>query len=312
MMGMMGGAPMPATNDLGPQSFDGVGASNDKSIRRRSMPTSYRGSQAVDISMRRMTMMEFTDPSPAVPINGFTFDPATAAGFDTTMTTDLSAEMNGIPRDRRASQADLSINTQHPSQAMYGSMVQPGSAFGSSMTINTSLDMDPSSPYITSGIQLPMDLNMMGNDLSAVDMFGTQAFESPILGSPMQTNFAGSMMGPAQDPGGGMANRSRNSILHSIDTNVAPDFRLPGSGTTNQEGSAQPSTAGTSASDGQQTAQMSRIQSQVIPPTLNTSSFAPQTALPSAAAPELIGGAALPWSIPSGQYSHFTFAWYLN
>jgi len=308
MMGMMGGAPMPVANDLGAQSFDGVGSSNDKSMRRRSMPTSYGSSQAVDISTRRMTMMDFTDPSPAVPINGFNFDPVTAAGFDTAMTADLSNEMNGISRDRRASHADLSINTQHPSQAVYGSVVHPGSAFGSSMTINTSLDIDPSSPYITSGIQLPMDLNMMGNDLSAVDMFGTQAFESPMLGSPMQTNFAGSMMGPPQDPGGGMTDRSRDSIPHSIDTSMTPNFRLPGSATTNQEGNAQPSTAGTSASDGQQTVQMPRIQSQVIPPTLNTTSFTPHTALPNAAASELIGGTGLPWSIPTGQYSHFIFA----
>ena len=304
MMGMMGGAPMPATNVMGQQSFDGVVGHNDKSMRRRSMPVSYGSPQAVDVSMRRMTMMDFTAPLQAAPINSFTFDPSIGSGYDTTMTNGLPIEMNGIPRDRRASQADLSINTQLSNQAVYGSMVQPGSAFASPMNVNTSLDMDPTSPYITSGIQLPIDLSMMGNDLSAVDMFATQAFGSPLMASPLQANFTGSMMGPAQDPGGGIVDRSRDALQQPSDNGATPDFRLPGSGTTSHEGSVHPSTGGTSASEGQQTGQMSRIQSQVVPPPLNSVSYT-QTVLPNTGVPENMGGAVIPWSTPAGQYSGF-------
>lgn len=296
IMGMMGPDCMAPS---GAQSFD------EKSMRRRSMPMSFGGTQGVDVSMRRMTMMEFSGG----PLDNFQFDPSAAStGFDATMTADIPNQMNGMSRARRASQVDLSINTQLPNQGVYGAMPQTGSAFASPMNINRSLDVDLNSPYITSAVPLNMDFSVMANEISGVDMFGAPNFDSPMVGSPVNTNFAGSMMGPTQDPGGGIVERSKSSLPSSTENGTTPDFRTPASRTGSHEGSVQPSTRGTSASAGPQSSQMPSIAPQMAPriaPPMSAASFIPQTPSPSAGAPETIGGTVLPWSTPAGQPWHF-------
>lgn len=292
MMAFMGSDSVPASGVVPPQSV------NDKSIRRRSMPISYGGTQTVDASVRRMTMMDFSVPQQSGVFDGFQFDPSAISAFDTSMSTDMSNQMNNAPRARRASQADLSINTQMPNQGMYGQMGQARSAYASPMNINESLDMDLNSPYVTSGLPMNMDFNMMSNDMSGVDMFGAQNFDSP-----MNADFTGPMMGPTQDPGGGgMVDSSKGSLPASTENSVTPDFRASTSRTGSHEGSVQPSARGTSTSAGTQPSQIPSIPTQMasqIAPALSTSSF-PQ-APPSTSGPQMIGGTILPWSTPAGK-----------
>lgn len=252
--------------------------------------------------------MEFSGASPTGPFGNFQFDPSATTGFDTAMGNDISTQMNSMPRARRASEIDLSINTQLPNQGVYGVMAQPESAFASPMNMNGSLDMDLSSPYITSAVPLNMDFNMMGNELSGVDMFGAQNFESPMVGSPMQTNFAGSMMGPTQDPGGGMVDPSNSSLPPSTETSATPDFRTPGSRTGSQEGSVQPPARGTRTSTSPQSSQIPNVKPHMAPPIappMSAASFDSQAPASSAGAREMIGGNVLPWSTPAGQSWYF-------
>lgn len=290
---------MASTGVIRAPSFDGVVSQNDKSLRRASVPMAYGGTPGLDVSLRRASMMEFTGSSPPGPLDTFQFDPSGASAFDTTMTTDLPGQVNGAARARRASHVGLSVNTQLPNQNFYGPMGPPGSAYASPMHMNGSLDMDLSSPYVTSGLPLPMDLNMMGNELSTVDMFGGPDFESPMVVSPMHTNFAGSMMGPTQDPGGGVLDQPKTSLPNSTENSVTPDFRSPSSRRSSHQGGMRLSTRRTSASAGVQPSQMPSMTPQ-LPPPITAGSFSRQSSASSAGGPEMIAGNVLPWSTPDG------------
>jgi len=252
----------------------------------------YGGTPGLDVSLRRASMMEFTGSSPSGPLDTFQFDPSAASAFDS---TDLPTQMNGAPRARRSSHVGLSVNTQLPNQNFYGPMGSTGSAYTSPMHMNGALDMDLNSPYATPGLPLSMDLNMMGNELSTVDMFGGPDFDSPMVGSPMHTNFAGSVMGPAQDPGGGMLDQPKK-----IENSVTPDFRNSTSRTSSHQGGVQSSTRRASASAGAQPSQMPSMTPQ-LPPPITAGSFSRQASAPSTGGPEMIAGNVLPWSTPDGK-----------
>jgi hypothetical protein len=244
--------------------------------------------------------MEFTGSSPPGPLDSFQFDPLTTSTFDTSMTADLPAQINGAPRARRASHVGLSVNTQLPNQNFYGPMGPPGSAYASPMHVNGSLDMDLNSPYVTSSLPLSMDLNMMGNDLSTVDMFGGPDFDSQMVGSPMHTTYAGSMMAPTQDPGGGVLDQSKTPLPNSTENNVTPDFRSPTSRRSSHQGSVQSSTRRASASAVVQPSQMPGMSPQ-LPPPITAGSFSHQASASSTGGPEMIAGNVLPWSTPDGK-----------
>jgi hypothetical protein len=299
LMGMAPPDTMASASVIRAPSFDGLVSQNDKSMRRASAPMAYGGNPGLDVSLRRASMMEFTGSSPSGPLDNFQFDPSAASPFDTTMTTDLPAQINGAPRARRASHVGLSVNTQLPNQNFYGSMGPPSSAYASPMHMNGSLDMDLNSPYATSGLPLSIDLNMMGNELSTVDMFGGQDFESPMVVSPMHTTFAGSMMGPTQDPGGGVLDQPKTPLPNSTENSVTPDFRNSTSRRSSHQSGVRSSTRRTSASAGVQPSQMPSMTPQ-LPPPITAGSFSRQASASSTGGPEMIAGNVLPWSTPDG------------
>ena len=299
LMAMAPSDSMASAGVMRAESLDGFVNQTDKSLRRASMPMMFGGTQGLNASLRRVSMMEFTGSSPASPLDSFQFDPSTGPAFNAAISTELPAQMNGAPRARRASQVNLSVNTQLANPNFYGPMGPPGSAYASPMQINGSLDMDLNGPYATSALPLSMDLNMMGNDLSAVDMFGGQPFDSPMVGSPMHPPFAGSVMGPTQDPGGGVLDQSKTALPNSTENSVAPDFRNSTSQTSSHEGGVQSPGRRPSASAGAPPSQMPSMTPQ-MPPPMTASSFSRQASAPSAGGPEMIAGNALPWSTPEG------------
>ena len=300
LMGMAPSDAMASAAVIRAPSLDGFVNQPDKSMRRASMPMVYGGTPGLDVSLRRASMMEFTGSSPSGPLDSFQFDPSPASAFDTTMSTDLSTQINGAPRARRASHIGLSVNTQLPNQNFYGPIGPTGSAYASPMHMNGSLDMDLNSPYATSSLPLSMDLNMMSNELSTVDMFAGPDFDSPMVGSPMNTTFVGSVMGPTQDPGGGVLDQPKTSLPNSTENSVTPDFRNSTSRRSSHQGGVPSSTRRASAPAGAQPSQMPSMTPQ-LPPPITASSFTRQASAPSTVGPEMIAGNVLPWSTPDGK-----------
>ena len=284
---------------LGAQSLDDIVNQNAKELRRRSLSMSYGRGDAMDSSIRRTSMLEFGGGSPEM--EGFQFDPAGAAGLDTSM-QDISSHRDSNGRTKRPPPQDLSINTQFQPQA-FNSLRSAGS-YASPLAVNSSLDVDVNSPYITSsGLPLSMDMNILGNDMAAMDMFGAQNFDSPMIGSPLQHNYTPSMMAPGQDPGGGggggggtMERSMEQAIARSSDNSSAtPDYRRKSTSRTNSHEDQGASSRTTTNSTGP-----SKTTSQMlgIPQTMSNTSYSPQQS--SVSGPEMIGGRALPWSKPAG------------
>lgn len=159
-------------------------------------------------------MMEFSGPSSSGALDTFQFDPSTS---------DLNGMMPAGPplqrtggnlQGRRSSSGQLALDTQFAAQhAGYGPMTGPGSTYTSPLPMNGSLDMDPTSPFVSSAMPLSMNLadpsltGMMGNDIGAMNIFPGSQFMSPMMGSPLQQNFTGSFQRAPQDPGGGEMDR---------------------------------------------------------------------------------------------------------
>jgi hypothetical protein len=309
MMGMMGTDQMAGGQMSGAQTLDDVVDQNAKEMRRRSMPMSYGNGDGLDSSMRRVSMIEFGGTQSNGPLNSFQFDPSAVTNLDTTM-SDLSAQFDNSSRRKRPAANHLSINTQFQPGTMYGRMGPPASAYASPLAVSSSLDMDMNSPYITSGIPLTMDMNMFGNDMASMDMFASgQAYDSPMIGSPMHANYADSMMGPSQDPGGGGGNieadLEQKRARSSENSSATPDLRESTSRTNSHENSQPPSSRTTSNS----TIPIKRNQMLNMPPPLSTNnSYSPQppprqsvAPPPATAAQEMIGGQLLPWTTPAGR-----------
>jgi hypothetical protein len=189
-----------AFDDMGQgQSLDQIVSQNDQvdHIRRRSMPV-YANTRAQQMAMdsaesRRLSMMNFGDPSGP---DDFQFD-MQAPGME--------GMMRNFPRtmpDMRNGThpaADLAINTQFQGQnPTFSTLATPGSAYASPMHANASLDMNMS-PY-PNGMSMAMDmddsLDMMPNDLS---MFPNAQFSPPMMDSPVNQEFVGSLPGSAQN-----------------------------------------------------------------------------------------------------------------
>ena len=120
-----------------------------------------------------------------------------------------------------------------------------------------------------------------------------------MVGSPMHTTFAGSMMRPTQDPGGGVLDQPKTPLPNSTENSVAPDFRNSASRTSSHQGGVRSSSRRTSASAGAQPSQMPSMTPQ-LPPPISAGPFSRQASAPSTGGPEMIAGNVLPWSTPDG------------
>jgi hypothetical protein len=184
------------------QSLDSMVAQNDKDNRRRSMPPFARGQQQLNLGSpdtRRLSMMNFGDPNGG-DMEDFRFDMSSAA-----MGNLMHNNTPAFPRSTASMQndqlpaSDLSIANQFQGQTSpYPQMTAPGSAYASPMHQKTPLDMEMSS--YQNGINMSLDmndsLNMMPSDMN---IFPGNQFNSPLLGSPLNQDFAGPMTAASQD-----------------------------------------------------------------------------------------------------------------
>ncbi|KAF2084495.1 hypothetical protein K490DRAFT_48836 [Saccharata proteae CBS 121410] len=213
-------------NMVGGQSLDDIVNQNSKAMRRRSVPLHYQNQngQSMDNDPQRVSMMEFSGASPGGQLEGFPFDPSTGTGTDMeTMMRNGSTygrQHSGGVQTRRPSMGDLNINTHfagHRSPYAVTSMAPSGSAYASPLAPHGGLDVNITSPYVTSGLSMSMEMgdpsmNSMAPDVASMNLFDQPQFASPIMGSPIPQDFNASMQGPSNDSrmGGSLGNMDMN------------------------------------------------------------------------------------------------------
>jgi hypothetical protein len=308
MMDMMGSGAPGGPGIMGAQSLDDIVNQNEHELRRRSMPIAYgSGGHGLDNTMRRVSMMDMMEFGGGYSSNrgleGFQFNPTTP-GFDQTMSgVEGNQAVNEPPQIRRSSAAGLSISTHFPNRPTYNSIGQQESMYASSMQTNTPLDMNLNSPYITSGLSMPMDMGMMSSDLPTTDKYGNPQYGSPYgEASPVHQAYSSSVAPTPQDAGGGSVRTE--SLPQSAENSVTT-------------ASSHPSVAISRANSYDKSQANSRADSasaqagSMAPPPPATRSYSPKP-LPANTGPlESINGNILPWAPPAGKlilFKQFKFA----
>jgi hypothetical protein len=164
--------------------------------RRQTMQMDFSGNQnALHNAMRRLSAVDFENEG----MNPFSFDNALTASLDPALAGDLR-QMNLDFQNEAAKQArDLSVDTQFANTMGFNQLAAQNPNFTSPLDMNMS-------PYMGSAggmgmrMNMGLDLDMMGDDMGGMnDLFNNHQFESPIMTSPMTTNFAQAMYGSGQD-----------------------------------------------------------------------------------------------------------------
>jgi hypothetical protein len=291
IMDMAGGG---ITSLPGAQTLDDIVNQNAKDMRRRSMPVPFQNPTSdMDESMRRASMVDMMDFSGASPdMANFHFD---TSAFDANM-VDMSSHTNDPSREKGSSNVNnLSVNTRFPSHSgAFGSLSQQASGFDSALSGQHPLEMDLSSPYLTSAfpsaVSMGNDMNMMSTDMPSTNIFNTAQFNSPMANSPLHTTYGASMLGTTlQDPGGGPP-PGRNSRSLNPTSNTAPDVRHTSTRTNSNDNTSQ-----TTSGPGSATTQSTSIALS------NGAAFSPKKITANLARPpEMINGNPLPWTAPPG------------
>jgi len=175
-------------------------AQND--LRRQSVPMQFTNSpESMDQSMRRVSMIDFSNSQNTNELSQFAFDPLLGASMDTNMSGQLNDQMQ--MDDKANNPSVLSIDTQYQNYIDLNTLSN-NSAFQSPF------DADMNSPFLNQAgvmsMQMDMNMNMSTEDIAAInDMFSAQNFGSPTFASPMTTNFGSSIYGQPQASGGAMS-----------------------------------------------------------------------------------------------------------
>lgn len=193
--GMMADEEAQNTGMMG--SLDDI-VSQNRAIRRRSVPVHYRGVQdaATEADMRRVSMIDFTGADTGSPLDSFQFDPS-AAAMDSLMRSDTSYPRTEPQNQRRQSKpGDLSLNQRYSNHnSPFGAMPQ-GSAYTSPLNPQGSLDMEMGSPYMQTSMSMPLEMGeqnlggMISDDLQRINTYGAGHFGSPLVESPMNNDFS--------------------------------------------------------------------------------------------------------------------------
>ncbi|KIW00867.1 hypothetical protein, variant [Verruconis gallopava] len=294
MMDMAGmGSNIPAA-----QSLDEIVNQNAKEMRRRSMPVgTYQNPAAneIDDSMRRASMVDMMDFSAGSPdMAHFNFD---HSGFDSAMVDMSPQDDDAASRQRSNGHANsLSVNARFATSQPdgFGSMSQHSHGFDSAMAGARPLDMDMTSPYLTSAFptSMPMsnEMNMMSPEMPQANTFNPEQYNSPMVQSPIHPAYASSMLAPSlQDPGGGTAPGATRRASHSSN-NAIPDPRQSTSRTSSNNDSSSQSTSQQGSVSTQPT---NNLQQSVA------SAFSPKRmAQNPPGPPEMVNGNPLPWTAP--------------
>lgn len=298
MMGVMNQDDM-NPNMVGGQSLDDIVNQNSKAMRRQSVPMHYSSGRPADLEsdMRRVSMLEFSGATPGQ-LDQFQFDPATAAPNMDSMVGDAFARRNHPYQRRRPSSGDIGIDTRLHNSQPYGNMVPPGS-YASPLASTSGLDMGMTSPYVSSGLPMSMDmtdpsLGMMNpGDTTPLNMFSQAQFASPMMGSPIGQDFTDSMQS-MPDPGGSAPPGSMDINVGSETPGMTPDIRRRNS----QDQSTTPSANSSRPPNGNMP-QAQSVGGQSSGTNVSTPYGGPERSRPLAHSGGTMGG-PLPWTTPPG------------
>ena len=187
----------------GSQSLDEIVSQNSKEIQggNVSVPFSNNG-QPLDTDLRRMAMMDFNGTSPVSPLDVFQYDTSANTPVDNMMQPIANSTQHNSEShlNRQAVSGHIALNTQLQDQnaQAFGGIGPPSSTFASPLAINSGIDTDITSPYMTSTMPVTMDLSdsamnaMMNADPAAVNYFPHPHFSPPISAPHLRQNFANS------------------------------------------------------------------------------------------------------------------------
>lgn len=201
MDSMMDDASMTPADGMGAQSLDDIVNQNSKAMRRKSMPipfhaNSYNSADSSD--PRRTSMMEFNGSAGSGALDGFSFDPSSAAGMSgMTSSEDHFARQNGSLQARHSVDT-FGLGADFSGHASpYGGLPAPSSAYASPLHQGTGLDSDIglSSPYLQTNFSVPLEMSdannaaLTGMDANQMNMFNQSQFQTPMVSSPAHQNF---------------------------------------------------------------------------------------------------------------------------
>jgi hypothetical protein len=297
MMDMMGPGAPAGPGIVGGQSLDDIVNQNENELRRRSMPIAYgNGTNELDSTMRRVSMMDMMEfgggYSSTRSLEGFQFNPATPAYDQTMAGVEENQAANEPSQISRSSAAGLSISTHFPNRPTYNSMGQRESMYGPSMQVNTALDMNLNSPYITSAMSMSMDMGMMSSGAPSTDKYGNPQYGSFSESSPVHQAYPQSGVPILQDTAGGSIRT--DSLSQSTETSATPVSSRSNVtiSRTNSVDKSQPNSRADNASI--------QVGSMAPPPPI-TRQYSPKPLPANTGPPENINGTILPWAPPAGK-----------
>ncbi|KAF1808513.1 hypothetical protein P152DRAFT_405405 [Eremomyces bilateralis CBS 781.70] len=205
LLGGVAAGAVPLSTDMpAGQSLDEIVSQNAKEMRRKSVPMHYGATRGgLDADIRRVSMMEFSGQLNGGSLDHFQFDPASVPNIDS-ITTSGEPVTTGPDSGTGVEPSDatnMSVNTQFRGlESDFAPLVTTGSAYESSVDPDGNLDVDMNSPFdpsMSMDFGDPSLMSMVGTD---VNMFGSNQFESSMMGSQMEQSFGGGFQTTSQNP----------------------------------------------------------------------------------------------------------------
>lgn len=231
-MGAQGGM---HTNAFGGQSLDEIVNQNAKAIRRQSLPQQYGGSpHPMDPNLRRISMMEYGDSSPASSMGNFSYEASNGLEQGPMLANPSMATANQRQRghaQRGDSHNELAVNTAFANSHAYNNLMSSAS-YHSPAHPQSGFDVAMDSPYLDHGLGMQMDYNsdqsLVGGgatgSISHVSPYRQAQFHQGLATSPMPQG--GSQGTPQSSHGqshgsGGVSGMNTQYSAQSNSTNTA-------------------------------------------------------------------------------------------
>ena len=224
----------------GSQSLDEIVSQNSKEMQGGSVsvPFSNNG-QPLDTDMRRMAMMDFNGTSPVSPLDILQYDTTANTPVDNMMrpVTNLARQNSELHLNRQAVPGHIALNTQLQDQntQAFAGIGPSSSTFASPLAINSGIDSDMTSPYMTSTMPVTMDLSdsamnaMMNADPTTMNYFPHPHFNPSMAAPQLRQNFANPSKSNNMEMSNSNVNR-KDAFIHNDSpqsVNAAQDALMP-------------------------------------------------------------------------------------
>jgi len=235
-----GGGPM------GGQSLDDIVNQNSKEMRRRSFPVQYNNSGNMrESDMGRSSMMHFGGAAPNSPLDAFQFNQQTG---QTGHMSNQRSGSRGSSLNQSPVHGGLSLQSGFGNSNTYSNMGPPGSSYASPMHSTTPNSINMSGQYNSSSLSMAMDMTdsmggMMNEDMNPMDMFRHQQSFSPMMESPMHTDFNPTMSGLSTNHGASgmdMDSTKSHTVTPDVRTSSTPRTNSQDQATKSESSSRQP------------------------------------------------------------------------